>query len=558
MKSPENAALSLKQWSIILFTSLLFLLPGQVSIPVMDRDEARYAQASRQMIETRDFVDIRFQDQTRYVKPILTYWLQTASTQIFASDTKHIWTYRLPSLIGALIAILMTAWLGARMGGPIVGMWAGLLLAASMIVTIEARTAKTDALLLAATVSAQTALYLIWSGIKGSIKAGPQKFLWAPFLFWAGTAIGVLIKGPIILLVSISTIISLSIWEKNWRWIRNLYPVSGLVLVSLIIAPWLILITMKTNGQFWVDSIGHAFLGKVAKSDDSHGMPPGYHLVVYFACFWPASLLTVLQNAYAYEQRKQAFVKFLLCWLWPCFIIFELVVTKLPHYTLPLYPAIAILTSFGLVNAKQLLSYTLVARLHWLNATIFTLFTIVLMLVPAGLSYYFGQPLNWLHFVGLFVGLFIILFALNWARSTTVKNMVPVLGATALFYLITFGSLLPNNLALWPSYHLSQKIAPFKECKNKPVAIVGYSEPSNVFYQGTKTAFSSASQAVAKLKQGSVCPFVVIEEKERKLFLKHLEAQKLGAKQVDLLSGVNVSKGKSISLYLYQITDELN
>ncbi|MGH1406680.1 MAG: ArnT family glycosyltransferase [Rhodomicrobiaceae bacterium] len=558
MRRPEKAALSLKQWSIILFTSLLFLLPGQVSIPVMDRDEARYAQASRQMIETRDFIDIRFQDQTRYVKPILTYWLQTASTQILAADTKQIWTYRLPSLIGALIAILVTAWLGARMGGGIVGMWAGLLLAASMIVTIEARTAKTDALLLAATVSVQAALYLIWSGIKDSKKAGSQKFLWAPFLFWVGTAIGVLIKGPIILLVSISTIISLSIWEKNWRWIRNLYPVSGLVLVSLIIAPWLILITLKTDGQFWVDSIGHAFLGKVAKSDDSHGMPPGYHLVVYFACFWPVSLLTVLQNAYAYEQRKQAFVKFLLCWLWPCFIIFELVVTKLPHYTLPLYPAIAILTSFGLVNAKQLLTHTLVARLHWLNATIFTLFTIVLMLVPAGLSYYFGQALNWLHFVGLIVGIFIILFALNWARDTTVKNMIPVLGATASFYLITFGALLPNNLALWPSYHLSQKIASFQECKHKPVAIVGYSEPSNVFYQGTKTVFSSASQAVTKLKRGSVCSLIVIEGKERKLFLKHLETQKLAKKQVDFLPGINVSKGKSISLYLYQISNDLN
>src|SRR6202051_4319115 len=83
---------------------LLLFLPGFFNIPPIDRDEPRFAQATKQMVETSDFVDIRFQDEVRYKKPVGIYWLQSA---VVETATKlglpraevRLWPYRGPSLI---------------------------------------------------------------------------------------------------------------------------------------------------------------------------------------------------------------------------------------------------------------------------------------------------------------------------------------------------------------------------------------------------------------------------------------------------------------------------
>src|ERR1700691_1036196 len=93
----------------------LLFLPGFFNIPPIDRDEARFAQATKQMVETGDFVDIRFQDEVRYKKPVGIYWLQagvvTAARALgFPQASSTIWLYRIPSLIGAVGAVLLTYW----------------------------------------------------------------------------------------------------------------------------------------------------------------------------------------------------------------------------------------------------------------------------------------------------------------------------------------------------------------------------------------------------------------------------------------------------------------
>src|SRR5436309_14649123 len=95
---------------------LLLYAPGIAAIPPLDRDEARFAQASRQMLETGDFLRIRFQDEARNKKPAGIYWLQAASVAAFsAPESSAIWPYRLPSIIGALGAVLLTFALGGAL-----------------------------------------------------------------------------------------------------------------------------------------------------------------------------------------------------------------------------------------------------------------------------------------------------------------------------------------------------------------------------------------------------------------------------------------------------------
>src|ERR1700733_13318119 len=103
--------------ALLVLISLILFLPGFFQIPPVDRDEAYFAQATKQMIETGDYVDIRYQDDIRYRKPVGIYWLQAAvvkTAEMFhLPDARTtIWLYRIPSLIGAVGAVLATYWCG--------------------------------------------------------------------------------------------------------------------------------------------------------------------------------------------------------------------------------------------------------------------------------------------------------------------------------------------------------------------------------------------------------------------------------------------------------------
>src|SRR5687768_13245197 len=138
----------------LLVISLACFLPGFGSLQPMDRDEPRFAQASKQMLETGDFVDIRFQDEARHKKPIGIYWIQSATVALAEAaglpDARTtIGLYRVPSLVGALATVLLTYWAAlaflARRGAFL----AAALMGGSIILMVEARLAKTDAVLTA-------------------------------------------------------------------------------------------------------------------------------------------------------------------------------------------------------------------------------------------------------------------------------------------------------------------------------------------------------------------------------------------------------------------------
>src|SRR5437588_1985159 len=153
--------------AFLLVCGLLLFLPGFFNIPPIDRDEARFAQATKQMVETGDFVDIRFQDDVRYKKPVGIYWLQsaaieTASTLGIPRAQLRIWVYRIPSLIGAIGAVLLTYWAGLAFVTRRGAILAGLMMASCVLLGAEARLAKTDAMLLLSVVAAMGAMARVY------------------------------------------------------------------------------------------------------------------------------------------------------------------------------------------------------------------------------------------------------------------------------------------------------------------------------------------------------------------------------------------------------------
>src|ERR1700681_3095803 len=125
--SPASAAemgrsgvvlLRVRPYLLLVGLCLFLYLPGISAIPPLDRDEARFAQATRQMLETGDFLHIRFQDEARNKKPAGIYWLQAAAVSAFSTPSATaIWPSRLPSLVGGIAAVLLTFGLGAALFG---------------------------------------------------------------------------------------------------------------------------------------------------------------------------------------------------------------------------------------------------------------------------------------------------------------------------------------------------------------------------------------------------------------------------------------------------------
>src|SRR5437016_1281010 len=108
----QATASNVRAIAVLIAISLISFLPGFFNIPPVDRDEARFAQATRQMIESGDYIDIRFQDEVRYKKPVGIYWLQAAAVkagEAVGIPDAHatIWLDRLSTLFDALGAVLL-------------------------------------------------------------------------------------------------------------------------------------------------------------------------------------------------------------------------------------------------------------------------------------------------------------------------------------------------------------------------------------------------------------------------------------------------------------------
>src|ERR1043166_1334133 len=223
--------------------SLVCFLPGFFSIAPMDRDEARFAQATKQMIESGDYIDIRFQNEVRYKKPVGVYWLQAAAVRAgevlgVPQARPTIWLYRVPSLIGAIGAVLLTFWAALAFVSARGAFLAALMMAASLVLAIEARLAKTDAMLLMCCVGAMGVMARAYL-----TQSTGRDIPWRhALLLWSALAGGILLKGPLLLLVAGLAALALSIADRSARWLMRLRPLAGILWIVLLVLPWFVAI----------------------------------------------------------------------------------------------------------------------------------------------------------------------------------------------------------------------------------------------------------------------------------------------------------------------------
>ncbi|MEP3655273.1 MAG: glycosyltransferase family 39 protein [Litorimonas sp.] len=474
-----------RRWHIIILAllTLAMVLPGLASLPVIDRDEARFAQASVQMADTNDLLNINFQDEARNKKPAAAYWAQTAMIEVFSRDGENrIWAQRLPSVLASLLSILALYWGGLRMVGRKAALMACALLATSLIFVFESHIAKTDAMLCAST----TVMFASLGRLRNS--AGRRE-VWA---FWVALGLSIMIKGPIGPVLAIMSLVCLWIWERDLSWARPLLNWGAIVLFVLIWLPWGIAMYVITDGAFYIESLGKDFGGKVISGQESHGAPPGSHGFAIWATLWPASLFLLPGLAYAIQSVRSGAenpvirsMKLAICWALPFWILIEIMPTKLPHYGLPVFPALCLMMGAAILAMSQTTEF---AKTRFFGGLIFILSTTLVLGALLYAQSVYGDLEKAL--VGYAIcgasGVVAILagFAL-WGNkirvsfgAALISGMIAMVGA--------YAYILPNLTEFRTSEYLTAELERFApNVESSLIHSPHYTEPSLVYHVGT-------------------------------------------------------------------------
>ncbi|MER8662085.1 glycosyltransferase family 39 protein [Mesorhizobium sp. M1148] len=545
-----------RNYIFLFLFSLVMTASGLASLPPLDRDEPRFVQATKQMTETGDYVDIRFQDASRYQKPIGIYWLQSAAVTLSGEGAQApIWIYRLISALGIAIAVVTIAWTGANLFGANAGLAAGLVMAAIFATAFEGRDAKTDAMLLACCVLAQGALAQIYLASRRNEPVAGH----LPWIFWAAQGAAILIKGPITPLLSALTVLTLVAFERDWCWLAKLKAARGLALVLLIVLPWLALITWKSNGAFLQQAVGKDMLGKVAQGEESHGVPPGFYVLTYCLFMWPFGLVALGAGLQALNRlRDDPRLRFCLAWYIPFWLVFELIPTKLPHYVLPAYPGMALLIGWLLTLTPQEANAPLRRWQTWLWwATAFgtVLVTVGLAVLCVGAPIYLMKTFSWWSVPAAAAALGAGYLAVS--RQTLVP-LVRIGGAAVcagITYALLFGVIVPSLKPIWMSREIEAAVRADRPCEMSVLASAQYHEPSLVFLVGTKTVLTDVDGVAQHLLGDPACALGLAPVGDQKRLDDLLAGQGKKASRVAEIDGINYSSGDKLSLGLYRVAN---
>jgi 4-amino-4-deoxy-L-arabinose transferase-like glycosyltransferase len=506
-------------------------LPGQFTLPVVDRDESRFAEATRRMVVSdswRGYVVPTVENRQRLNKPPLIYWLQAGALrltgQAHAADNVDpisrdavlndpnawrsirggIWAYRMPSLLGALIAALATWRLGSRMFNRPTGWLAGLLLGTCVVVMVDARQARADQVLLLLTTLAQWAL---WEVYRARRPNSPSRRPWL-LQFWIATGFAILVKGPVTPGVAVLTLIGIWLLTGQWRWCLRLRPVVGLAVVSAMVAPWVLLVIRDVGWSTVIRTTVDEVLGRATSAQEGHWGPPGYYLVLLPLLLWPGSLALVpgllravrwatppaqsSSNAPGWMRRLKRrpgrpAELFCIAWIVPAWIVFELTATKLPHYTLPTYPALALLCARGLLSARTDMlrvwrqRSVRIALWGWI-----VLGQAVAVVGPALLLWWARHWLSPAIIIAAIAAIAVaqaLIIAIAWQNSCNRVGRVQILAVicAAAAYLTALELLLPRGRALWLSPRMVTETLRVDPTLSRPLAAVGYDEISFIF-----------------------------------------------------------------------------
>ena len=528
----------------LIFLAICFLifLTGIFEIPILDRDEARFATASKTMLLENEFIDIKMYDEPRYKKPVGIYWLQVASNFIFGDiPYDNITLYRLPSILSIFLAFIFIFFRLRKIFDNEISFLTIFFLMFSLLTLSEMLQAKTDGALFLTIILCNLMIYSLIENHKIKYKE--------KLIFWSALAIGVLIKGPIIFIYTILPLIIFSIIKRK-NFLKEIFCFSGLILFLILTLPWFIIITIKSNGAFWYESVGHDLLGKVSSGQESHGFPPGYYLITTLILFWPGSILIYPFIKKNFEQnfiriRKNDLTFFLLISFAVPYIIFELVSTKLPHYIYPSYLPLSILLSKFLLDEN----------LEGISKRSLYFFTLIFPLTVVFLIYFVIAEYSEITITLAIILIFFILQILFMIGAADIKRFKKKLINFSVFqisfYLILVFYINNHIQDLWVAKRINSIIELNKKNYDK-IYNYGFEEPSLVFLTSHKSKKISPNLLDSiNLKKERI--MFIINDEFSDLIISSEKYSDF--KMLNKFDGFNYSKGKTVTIKVFSNSD---
>ncbi len=389
------------------------------NLGLIDETEPLFAEASRQMTLTGDWITPYYNNATRFDKPPLVYWLMAIAYKLIGVNE---WAVRLPSALAAIALILFSFFTlykleSIRHQSQILEKTPQLLsqlqqqlpwllpwLAATMMaltpqIIAWARVGVSDMLLSGCMGGALLAFFLGYVEQDPKQQATQQPLSGWYLAFYILSALAVLTKGPVGIVLPGLIIVSFTLYLGNWRQVwREMRPLWGGLLFLVIALPWFVLVTLA-NGQAYLDSFfGYHNIERFTSVVNRHSAPWYFYFIVVLVGFAPWSFFLPLAIAktqfwrrrlWKRQPRLLQFQLFAFFWFICIFGFFTIAVTKLPSYVLPLMPAAAILTAYLWYDQDQLTPQTPQLGL-WLSGVSNLIFAIAL----AGTLLYLPQWLG--------------------------------------------------------------------------------------------------------------------------------------------------------------------
>lgn len=529
---------------LALFCLVLFTA-GNSRVALFDRDEPRFAQASREMIESGNWLTAQFAGEPRYDKPILIYWLMSLSYAVLEVNE---FAARLPSALCGALACVAAGWWGVRHLRRRAGMAAGWILATCLLTILESKAATADACLLLWMVLALRGLYEVTQQTDRPIHR---------LTFWTALALATLTKGPVAPAFVFLTAASWGVFTGEWAVFRRLRFRTGIPLYLALLLPWVVAASVTTQGGVLSVGLGHHVIRRSLEPLEGHRGFPGFYLFTPLLTFFPwvfllpAALLSNWKTAWRRPDRL-----FLAAvWAGP-FLMFELVQTKLVHYMLPAFPALAILLAehfAACLSAAAPAGCALLRRCARAAAVVLFAVFIVLVLQSgpildrAGLASLEKPAFQTIAALLLLTGTGFALIAGGRLRG----GLACVAAGPAVFTLLLALVLAPPLRLLQPAPDAA-RVARELAGEGKAVAVLGASEPSVVYYLNPVRPRPDAHALADALRRGEVGA-IVVEARERSDDDRVLSDDfgALGLALREAITGYNFARGELFTLHLY-------
>jgi 4-amino-4-deoxy-L-arabinose transferase-like glycosyltransferase len=485
---------------LLFAAAALVFLVGNGHTSLFDRDEPRYAQCSRQMLDSGDWVVPRLYDKIRAAKPPGIYWCQLTAMAVFGENA---FAARLPSVVATLLTMAILGWALWRETDPRPTRWTLFIFSTTALVIFASKMAMTDAVLLLWTLISFICIFLLWQG-----RGGWRAVITLSVAF----AFGALIKGPFILGVLAATLVVLgllSLWKKREPHgfpihdqsepaatipepirplispaLATIKTITAIAIVAALVVPWLVMVYHRE--PIFLHAATQDAREHLEKGSEGHTGYPGFHLLVIWGTFLPWSLLLPLAIGMGIAHRRDPLVRFALATVFGSWIFAEILKTKLPHYMLPAMPGLAFLTADAIVRCLDGQSDALTSTGIRVGAGIIAFAIVVLTTAPwwwLAITFH-SFPLFALIALAVVGGVYaFLLWFFFHTRHPTHGLITMGLGAMALGLLL-FGLYFPHSDPLRLSIRAADILKSHGVTHPGQSLMLDYKEPSLAFYQG--------------------------------------------------------------------------